>query len=93
MREALPVVQEGSEDPPGFPGGSVGCSGVVRRPSRKFGRPSQISGRPSQMSGSCREAFSDVRESLPVVRVWSEDPPRFPGGPVGCPGVVGRPSR
>ena len=41
--------------------------------------------RPFCMSGSSWEAFLDVREALPVVRVWS-------GGPPGYPGVVGRPS-
>ena len=37
------------------------------------------------MSGSCRVFLQDVREALPVVREWS-------GGPLGCPGVFGRPS-
>ena len=38
------------------------------------------------MSGSCRVALPDVREAFPVIREWS-------GGPLGCPGVVGRSSR
>ena len=41
------------------------------------------------MSGSGRDDLPDVRE-------WSVEPPDFrewTGGPLGCPGVVGRPSR
>ena len=38
------------------------------------------------MSGSCLEALPKVWESLPNVRELS-------GGPPGCSGVVGRPSR
>ena len=41
------------------------------------------------MSGSGQKAHPDVQE-------WSEDPPECPvvvGGPLGCPKVVGWPSR
>ena len=48
------------------------------------------------MSGSGRETFPYIREALPNIREWSEDPRRCPGV-VGIPtrisGVVGRPSR
>ena len=43
-------------------------------------------GRPFWMSVSSREAVLDVRESLPVVRLWL-------GGSVGCQGMVERVSR
>ena len=101
-REALPNVRALSEGP-------HGCLGVVGRPSwmslrvgrpfRMCGKPSWLSEsarRPSEMSGSGREsipydqgALPNVRYSLvilPDVREWS-------GGPPGCPGIVGWPSR
>ena len=69
--------------------GSPKYARVVRRPSRKF--------------GSVREAHSNVRETLPNFREWSRGPPegaewsanlsKCPGGPPGCLGLVGRPSR
>ena len=43
-------------------------------------------GRPSWKTGSGLEALLDVRAALPDVWEWS-------GGPSGCLGVVGRPSR
>ena len=78
-QDALPEVQEWSDNPPG-------CPGVVGRPSQmseNVGRPSQISlsggtpfrmsgsgretcrmfVRPTQMCGSGREALSDIRGS------------------------------
>ena len=48
------------------------------------------------MTGSDREAIPDVREwsaSLPDVPVAFPDVQEWLGGPPGCPGVVGRPSR
>ena len=44
-----------------------------------------MSERPSCMSGRGREALPNFREALPYVQEWS-------GVPLGCPGVVGRPS-
>ena len=38
------------------------------------------------MSGSGWDAFTGVLDALPDVQEWS-------GGPPGCPGVVGKPSR
>ena len=37
------------------------------------------------MSLSCQKTLPDVRETLSDVQKWTE-------GPLGCPGVVGRPS-
>ena len=95
VQEALPNVWEWS-------GYSLGCPGVIKRPSR--------------MSGSGREALPDVwggREALTDVQERSGVSPGFPGvvrslsrmsgsvrkalpdvrewlgGPPGCPGVVG----
>ena len=96
-REALSYVREWSGDPPscsgvvealsdvwelsGIPPGSLrGQPGVQGMVSRMFLR----GGKPFRMSGSCRVALPDVREAVPVVREWS-------GGPLGCPGVFGRP--
>ena len=39
------------------------------------------------------EALLDVQEPLPVVWVWSGDPPGYPGAPTGYPVVVGCLSR
>ena len=55
----------------------------------------------SRMPGCGREALLEVQEALLVVRDWSKAfknvrewsgiYPRCPGGPPGCPRVVGRP--
>ena len=44
-------------------GGSLGCPGVV--------------GRPSRLLGSGRETFLNVRDALLDIREWSEGPPGF----------------
>ena len=85
VRQALSDVRECSEGP-------HGCPGVVGRPSRMSG-----SGRAAiQMTRNVRETPLDVREAcrmsgsgrkaIPDVREWL-------GGPLECPGVVGRLSR
>ena len=58
------------------------CPEVVWRHTRMSGRQSQLSGsggRPLQMSGNGRYA---------LLHVWE-----WTGGPLGCLGVVGRPSQ
>ena len=47
---------------------------------------SRLVGMPTQMSGSVWETLTGDWEALPDEWEWS-------GGPPGCPGVVGRPSR
>ena len=46
-----------------------------------------------QMSGTGRETLTDVQEALSDVRECSEGPLGYPGGPLRCLEVVGRPSR
>ena len=91
VQEALLYVRERSGGPPRFREWSTGLPGCPR-----------VVERPSQMSGRCWEDFPDVREcweAFPVVREAllnvrerSGCPPKFLGGPPGCPGVVGMPS-
>ena len=96
-REALPNVRE-------WLGGSAGCPGVVRGPSKSPGvvrRPTQMSGsgrRPSRMSGSGREdcrMSGSYRKAIPNVREYQEVLPDVrarSGSSLECPGVVERPS-
>ena len=82
MREAFPVVREGSGGPPKGPGG-IGRSSRGRVGA---GRPFQRSVRPSLRSRRDPEAPVKVREDLPEVREGL-------GGPFGGPVGGGRPSR
>ena len=89
--------------------GPTGCLGVVGRLSRlseSGGRHSQMSGSCLETLPDVPEgwkAISDVRHlsgglpgclgGLSDVRECSKGPPGCPEDPLGCPGVVGRPSR
>ena len=100
-RVAVPDFPEWSVDPPGCPaevgglpdvrqlsGGPPVSSGGQPRGMGMVGTPSLMSlkGRlPFRMSSSCQVTLPYMRETLPVVRWWSADP-------LGCPGVVERPS-
>ena len=86
---ALPDDRKWLGGPPGCPGGPLGFLGVV-------GKPSRMSGSVQKALPNVWEALPDVweasqipgsvRDTLPNVQVWSENPH-------GCPGVFERPSR